>query len=56
LQEGDAAINDLLAQCPEADRQQLRQLVRAGVRERQSERPPAAQRKLFKYLRELSLD
>jgi ribosome-associated protein len=56
LQGGDAAINDLLAQCPEADRQQLRQLVRAGVRERQSERPPAAQRKLFKYLRELSLD
>ena len=53
LTEGDRALEALLEQVPRADRQHLRQLIRAGRRERSGEHPPAAQRKLFRYLREL---
>jgi ribosome-associated protein len=53
LAEGDAALEALLAEAPGADRQRLRQLVREGRRERDEERPPASQRRLFRYLREL---
>ena len=38
---------------PEADRQQLRQLVLQHQREIQRHKPPAASRKLFRYLKEL---
>ena len=38
---------------PEADRQQLRQLLLQHQRETQRGKPPAASRKLFRYLREL---
>ena len=38
---------------PEADRQQLRQLILQHQREQQKGKPPAASRKLFRYLREL---
>jgi ribosome-associated protein len=39
---------------PTADRQHLRQLIQSVQRERAKEQPPAAYRKLFKYLREVS--
>ena len=39
---------------PQADRQRLRQLIQAVQRERSREQPPAAFRKLFRYLRELA--
>ena len=55
LNEGDAALQELLLLCPTADRQQLRQLIRSGQKEREMEKPPAAQRKLFRYLRDLNL-
>jgi ribosome-associated protein len=42
-----------MARWPEADRQQLRQLVLQHQREQQRGKPPAASRKLFRYLREL---
>ncbi|MCW8884628.1 MAG: DUF615 domain-containing protein, partial [Motiliproteus sp.] len=38
---------------PSGDRQHLRQLVRNAVKEAQQNKPPAASRKLFKYIREL---
>ena len=41
------------ARWPQADRQQLRQLVLQHQRELQRDKPPAASRKLFRYLREL---
>ena len=56
LTEGDGALQALLEACPEADRQHLRQLIRGGRREREQGRPPALQRKLFRYLRELDLE
>ena len=38
---------------PEADRQQLRQVILQHHREVQGHKPPSASRKLFRYLREL---
>jgi ribosome-associated protein len=56
LQDGDKAFPELLELYPNADRQQLRQLIRAAQKEQQASVPPAAARKLFRYLRELSED
>lgn len=54
LDEGDAAIGDLLAEHPDSglDRQQLRTLVRQAAAEHAAAKPPAAARQLFKLLRE----
>ena len=54
LQAGDQAINELIAEYPLADRQYLRQLHRNSIKEARQNKPPAAARLLFKYLRELS--
>lgn len=55
VRDGDAAIDRLLGICPDADRRQLRQLVRAARREQTNRSTPIAARKLFKYLRALDL-
>lgn len=47
------AINEVIARHPDVDRQHLNQLIRTAQRERQQAKPPAAARKLFRYLREL---
>jgi ribosome-associated protein len=52
----DKTLADLLDICPKADRQHLRQLIRSGKKEREQEKAPSAQRKLFRYLRELDLE
>jgi ribosome-associated protein len=55
LLEGDSeSFGAFLADYPNADRQHLRQLIQAAQREREREQPPAAYRKLFKYLREVA--
>lgn len=51
--DGDAALTDLLAAHPQADRQQLRQLIRNTREERAKSKPPRAFRELFRELREL---
>jgi len=53
VDEGDAALDELLALHPSADRQQLRQLARNARAERDREKPPHAYRELFRELREL---
>ncbi len=53
LAEGDAALGELLAEYPAADRQHLRQLVRNAGEERARNKPPHAFRELFRELREL---
>ena len=53
LEDGDAALEELLATHPQADRQQLRQLVRNVHAERKKNKPPHAFRELFRVLREL---
>ena len=55
MQGGADAMTELLRLCPNADRQRIQQFVRAGKRELEQEKPPAAQRKLFKYLKELPI-
>jgi ribosome-associated protein len=52
--EGMAAIEAVMLRFPAADRQHLRQLVRSQQREAAAGKPPAANRKIFKYLRELA--
>ncbi len=52
--EGVAAMDQVLERYPDADRQHLRQLISAAVKERDANQPPAAARKLFRYLRELA--
>ena len=55
LIEGDSEdFGAFLSEYPAADRQHLRHLIQAVQRERAKEQPPAAYRKLFKYLREVS--
>jgi ribosome-associated protein len=53
LDDGDAALAELLDGHPQADRQQLRQLVRNALDERTRNKPPRAFRELFRVLREL---
>lgn len=50
---GDAALDSLLDAHPDADRQQLRSLLRRAQAEAASGKPPAASRQLFRLLREL---
>ena len=51
LEEGDAALTELLNEYPSADRQHLRQLVNKARKERDAGQPPAAARALFKVLK-----
>lgn len=53
IAEGQPALTAFLDKYPEADHQHIRQLVRNAQKEARQEKPPAAARKLFKYLREV---
>ncbi len=53
VEEGDSAVEELIQECPFADRQHLRQLIRQAQKEQAEDRPQAASRKIFKYLRDL---
>lgn len=55
LDEGDAALADLLGEFPAADRQKLRQLVRNAHEEKMKNRPPRAFRELFREVKALIL-
>lgn len=46
-------LEEILVQYPSADRQQLSQLIRNAVKERESNKPPKTFRALFRYLMEL---
>jgi ribosome-associated protein len=54
LADGLSAMDEVLEAYPQADRQHLRQLINAAIKEREAAKPPAAARKLFRYLRELA--
>ena len=53
LDGGDAALGELLGEYPDADRQQLRQLVRNALDERAKNKPPRAFRELYRALHAL---
>lgn len=52
IENGDAALDELLAKFPAIDIGQVRQLIRNARRERDAGKPPTNSRKLFKLLRE----
>lgn len=56
IEEGDDAIPDILGLYPNADRQQLRSLVRNAQKEKAANKPPKSYRQIFQYLRELAED
>lgn len=56
LDEGDAALGELLDDFPHADRQRLRQLARNAHEERLHNKPPHAYRELFRELRDLLVE
>lgn len=47
------AFNEIIENYPDCDIQHLRTLMRNAAREREQNKPPAAFRKIFQYLREL---
>lgn len=51
LEDGDAALAELLDEYPHADRQRMRQLVRNTLDERKRNKPPHAFRELYRELR-----
>lgn len=53
LKDGDKALSTLLEEYPQADRQQLRTLVRNAQAERAKNKPPRAFRELYQVLRSL---
>ncbi|MBW7981663.1 ribosome biogenesis factor YjgA [Enterobacillus tribolii] len=54
IAEGDDVIPVVLELYPQADRQQLRSLVRNAQKEKAANKPPKSARQIFQYLRELS--
>ena len=55
LDTSENALGDFFDEYPQAGRQELGTLVRNARREKQLEKPPAQQRKLFKYLRDQAI-
>jgi ribosome-associated protein len=55
IAQGDQALGEFVAAFPDADRQQLRTLVRNAVAEKAKNKPPRAFRELFQVLRGLVL-
>lgn len=53
LRSGAEGVDKVLARWPAADRQQLRQIVLQHQREMKLGKPPAAARRLFRYLKDL---
>lgn len=53
LTEGDKALEELLNEAPNADRQHLRQLIRQSAKETKLKKPPKSAREIFKYLKTL---
>lgn len=53
LAEGDKALEELLNEAPDADRQHLRQLIRQSAKETKLKKPPKSAREIFKYLKTL---
>ena len=54
VEEGDVAIPTVLELYPDADRQQLRSLIRNAQKEKATNKPPKSYRQIFQYLRELA--
>lgn len=54
IEQGDEAMNEVITLYPQADRQQLRSMIRNAQKEKASNKPPKSSRQIFQYLRELA--
>ena len=54
IDNGDDAVVEVLNLWPDADRQQLRSLIRNAKKEKEGNKPPKSARLIFQYLRELA--
>jgi len=54
IEQGDEAMGDVVALYPDADRQQLRSMIRNAQKEKAGSKPPKSARQIFQYLRELA--
>ncbi|MCX8958245.1 ribosome biogenesis factor YjgA [Erwinia psidii] len=54
VDQGDEAMAEVLNLYPDADRQQLRQMIRNAQKEKSAGKPTKAYRQIFQYLRELA--
>ncbi len=55
ITDGDSALNELTRICPDLDRHYLRQLLRAAQKEQDLNKPAAAAKKIFQYLKGLEI-
>ncbi|MGJ0486357.1 MAG: ribosome biogenesis factor YjgA [Methylomicrobium sp.] len=53
LAEGNEAVTELLDDYPEADSQQLRQLIRNAQKEGAASKPPKSARQIYRYMKDL---
>ena len=53
LTHGDDALNSFLVEYPQADRQQLRQLIRNALQDKKNNKNTGAEKAIFKYLRSM---
>ena len=53
---GDAVLTDLLNEHPSADRQQLRNVIRAAQKEKEQNKPSKAYREIYQILKTLILE
>ena len=56
ITKGDAALTDLLNEHPSADRQQLRNLIRAAQKEKEQNKPSKAYSEIYQILKTLILE
>lgn len=56
ISKGDAALTDLLNEHPSADRQHLRNLIRAAQKEKEQNKPSKAYREIYQILKTLILE
>jgi ribosome-associated protein len=54
IENGPGTVEEVMTKHPQADRQHLRQLIVQANKEKANNKPPAASRKLFRYLKGLS--
>ncbi|ORM66206.1 hypothetical protein PRCB_19735 [Pantoea rodasii] len=54
IEKGDDAIAEVINLYPQADRQQLRTMIRNAQKEKAANKPAKATRQIFQYLRELA--
>ncbi|HEY0211721.1 ribosome biogenesis factor YjgA [Acerihabitans sp.] len=56
IEQGDDVVDEVMALYPEADRQQLRSLVRNAQKEKAANKPAKTSRQIFQYLRTIAGD